>query len=93
MYSFKDRFEGNVTLSEKFQTAVSVSLALVYYMRLDDHHNGSGEDLLLYRTQYVTDLQRKTGQSLRIDDALNQEVREVIYKLQAFLTTSLIFCI
>jgi hypothetical protein len=72
--SFKDRFERNVTLAEKFETAVSLSLALVYYVRLDDNPNTNGNGPLSYRSQYVIDLQERTGQSLYINTALKQEL-------------------
>ena len=76
-YSFKDRFGRNVTLAEKFETAVSLSLALVYYVRLDDNPNTNGNGPLSYRSQYVIDLQERTGQSLYINTALKQEVSQV----------------
>ena len=71
--SFEGRFEENVELTQKLKTAVLVSLALVYYMRLDEHGN-FGSQPSSYRSKYVARLKKETGESLKIDVALRDEV-------------------
>ena len=61
---------------EKFKKAVIVSLALVYYVRLDEKPSVTrtwGPKNKSYRERYVVDLS-KTGEQLKVDEVLKEEV-------------------